>query len=345
MHDFRMANGMRIAVTFALLLGNLAWEGVAGDDVERDLPSDAVDDSPVSFSTLLDRHHRQTLQAVAEYIDGNPQADDLEAAYHWLFRTALAHGLEAEGLRSADIYLKREGGDRTTRRLAQQVRSLGLAKTGKVPVALVAFSETVRAAEPQTLNEVIEFAHALAAQAQLAGHPEAARDVYERLTHAFFLNPEVRALSEQKLAKLDMIGSPAPALGHRDLQDTPVNLADYRGNVVLIDFWATNCPPCLEDFPRLKEIHSKFQNQGLRIIGVSLDDTPHTVQRFQKSWELPWRLVMSEAGTESIRQRYRVQTIPSVFLIDRQGRIAYVDLPGRDLGQAIQKLLGSEEQD
>src|SRR5207302_317867 len=74
-----------------------------------------------------------------------------------------------------------------------------------------------------------------------------------------------------------------PSLG-----GTPVNVADYQGKIVLVDFWATWCIPCVQEMPRVKEVYDKYHDQGLEIIGVSLDDDRAALERFVKGRKIPW---------------------------------------------------------
>jgi len=106
---------------------------------------------------------------------------------------------------------------------------------------------------------------------------------------------------------------------------------------VLVDFWATNCPPCLKELPRLKQLYRDYQSSDFEVLGVSLDKRVETVEEFQKKWQLPWRLMISETDVGATRARYRVETIPAVFLIDQTGKIVAFDLKGASLRKAVKK--------
>ncbi|MGE5193004.1 MAG: TlpA family protein disulfide reductase, partial [Deltaproteobacteria bacterium] len=75
------------------------------------------------------------------------------------------------------------------------------------------------------------------------------------------------------------------------------------------------------------------------IVGVSFDDSPDTVQAFVSRAKLPWRMVMNESPEGQISQRYNTRTIPALFLIDRKGNVAQVDVRGNDLRAVVEKLL------
>ncbi len=299
-------------------------------------------DSAKSFSSILTQSTRKTFQVVAEYVRENPQADDAEQAYRWLFQVAKSYDLEAEAIPLAEIYLKREGDQLLSKSLAYQVRSLGLIKAGKSKEALADFDEHLRSARLRSANATIDYGISLATAAQLAGDYAAARTVYEKLPRPFFLNRQVREICENRLAKLDLADAAAPKLTVQGFDGKPVTLADYKGKVVLVDFWATNCPPCLEEFPAMKQLYAKHHKQGLEVVGISLDADRQLVDGFQEQWKLPWKMTLSGSDRDATRTRYKARTIPSLFLVDREGKIAYVDVRGRALKTAVEKLMNKK---
>ena len=116
----------------------------------------------------------------------------------------------------------------------------------------------------------------------------------------------------------------------------PVQLADMTKKVVLIDFWATNGPPCLAEMPRLKRLYRTHRNRGFEIIGVSLDSDAETVGNYTAKNDINWRIAIHGPAEGGIRNRYFVDTIPSTFLLDRTGRVIAVDLRGVNLERGIE---------
>lgn len=139
-------------------------------------------------------------------------------------------------------------------------------------------------------------------------------------------------------------GKAAPAFEGRSADGARWSLASAEGKVVLIDFWATWCGPCVQTMPQLKAIHAKFKdNPDFVMIGVSLDAQGEDVLRFQRSRSIPW-LSLVEAGKtwdNSIAQLYGVRSIPHTVLIGRDGQVVGDDLHGRRLADAISTALGS----
>ena len=111
----------------------------------------------------------------------------------------------------------------------------------------------------------------------------------------------------------------APNFSLSDMDGRPLTLSSYRGKVVLLDFWATWCEPCREETPRFVDLQNKYGNQGLQIIGVSMDDSAEPVRDFYKSFKMNYPVVMGNAGIGT--QYGGILGLPIAFLIGRDGRI------------------------
>ncbi len=130
----------------------------------------------------------------------------------------------------------------------------------------------------------------------------------------------------------------------KDLEGNPVTLSDFKGKVVLVDFWATWCPPCVAEVPHFKSLHKEYNAQGFEIIGISLDKGGVPVVRdFVEEREIPYINVM---GTREVTLAYGgIRGIPTTFLIDREGRVAEKWVGFHEEGEfarAIEKLLEEE---
>lgn len=124
-------------------------------------------------------------------------------------------------------------------------------------------------------------------------------------------HPRRRNISPQKAVAPDFL---LPQLNGETLR-----LSDYRGKVVLLDFWATWCEPCREETPHMVEWQNKYRDQGLQIIGVSMDDGPEPVQVFYRQFRMNYPVAM---GNAEIGKRYGgILGLPVVYVLDRAGRI------------------------
>jgi thiol-disulfide isomerase/thioredoxin len=114
-------------------------------------------------------------------------------------------------------------------------------------------------------------------------------------------------------------GDVAPEFSLPATDGSRVDLAKYKGKVVLLDFWATWCPPCRAAIPHLVELQQTLGPQGFQAIGLNLDENPDDVASFLKKNPINYPVAKAD---DAVRAAYGgVSAIPQVFLIDRQGRI------------------------
>ena len=110
----------------------------------------------------------------------------------------------------------------------------------------------------------------------------------------------------------------APAFTLTDLNGKPVSLADFRGKVVVLDFWATWCPPCKKEIPDFISLQQEYGSRGVQIVGIALDE-PDKVAAFAKQNGMNYPVLL---GTESISAKYGgIDGIPTTFVIDKKGKI------------------------
>lgn len=140
------------------------------------------------------------------------------------------------------------------------------------------------------------------------------------------------------------IGRPAVDFAAEDLTGKRISLSDYRGKVVLLDFWATWCGPCLAELPNVKQVHDKYKDKGLVVIGISLDRDRSRLQSFVMQQGVHWPQIFEGGGGYNIAQLYRVNAIPSTFLLDREGVIRYTNLRGPRLERSVVRLLGNRNE-
>lgn len=335
LRTFRCLPSLRIAPAAVLFLSLLVGRSTT---VDRTLQA-AEPPAGASFSGILDHQNKERLRAVVAYTTSNPDAPDVDRALQWIFETARTDGLEAEALPAAEAFLKRPDPDPAVMQTARQVLCLGLARTGRLGDALDQFDQSLRGVRFQAANRTFDFAQSLAAQARLAGEFNASREVYERVAAAFPLSPQIGEIAAAKIAKLDLIGQPAPRIGASDLKGKRVDWDDYAGKVVLVDFWATNCPPCLAEFPNMLQVYQDLHPKGFEILGISLDESPDIVEAFRQQVKLPWRMVMNESPEGAIGKRFKLTTIPALYFIDQKGNVAQLDMRGPDLRTTVERLL------
>ncbi len=136
------------------------------------------------------------------------------------------------------------------------------------------------------------------------------------------------------------VSSIAPDFTLQDLTGKAVRLADFKGKVVLVEFWATWCPPCRESIPGMERVHEAYQSKGLVVLGVSMDsDGPETLRSFARERGIKYSILQ---GSDEVADKYMVHAIPTMFLVNKEGMIARQYLGGADgdvLDKDIQALL------
>ena len=120
-------------------------------------------------------------------------------------------------------------------------------------------------------------------------------------------------------------GSPAPVFTFTDLDGRARTLSEYRGKVVLLDFWGVWCAPCVAAAPGLVAIYEKFHGRGFEIIGIDMGDTREKMTTFTEARKMRWPETM-EADKGPIQTLYRITGFPTYFLLDAEGKIRF----GRD---------------
>ena len=134
-------------------------------------------------------------------------------------------------------------------------------------------------------------------------------------------SPRAAAASETvpAAAPAPVVGAPAPDFTLADVSGTQVSLSDFKGQVVLLNFWATWCPPCKLEMPTLQQHYVDFKDQGLVVVGVEAGEPKAEVQAFAAEQQLTFPILPDEKS--AVTDQYRVLALPTTFVIDRQGVI------------------------
>jgi thiol-disulfide isomerase/thioredoxin len=131
------------------------------------------------------------------------------------------------------------------------------------------------------------------------------------------------------------------------VQGPPFDLRDLRGKVVLVDFWATWCGPCVAELPHVREVYERYHAKGFEVVGVSLDYTRDKLAEYVKEKQIPWpQVYFDEEGKRDwanpLARRYGVTSIPNMILVDAEGRVVPEEVRGKALGPAVARLLDKE---
>lgn len=113
------------------------------------------------------------------------------------------------------------------------------------------------------------------------------------------------------------IGDPAPDFSLPTLQDQKVSLGEFKGKVVLINFWASWCTPCQEELPELQKLYQKYHDRGFELIGINIDKNQANAEKFVKRFGLTFPVALDPESSEI--RAYQGRAMPMSYLVDRQG--------------------------
>jgi cytochrome c biogenesis protein CcmG/thiol:disulfide interchange protein DsbE len=128
------------------------------------------------------------------------------------------------------------------------------------------------------------------------------------------------AAPREEASKLAAKGKVAPDFALKDVNGKPVNLSEFKGKVVLLNFWATWCGPCKIEIPWFMEFEQKYKDKGFAVIGVAMDDEGwEAVKPYLERQKVNYRVVV---GNDKVSESYGgVESLPTTFVLDRQGKV------------------------
>jgi thiol-disulfide isomerase/thioredoxin len=151
-------------------------------------------------------------------------------------------------------------------------------------------------------------------------------------------SPKVKAAAEEQLKRFDGLGKPVE-LQFTAVDGRAVDLARFKGKVVLIDFWATWCPPCVAAIPEVKKIYDEFHPKGFEIVGINLDKDKSKLTQFVADNKMEWPQFFDGLFWQNkYARQFGIESIPTLWLIDKRGALRDLDALTRLSGE-VPKLL------
>lgn len=201
--------------------------------------------------------------------------------------------------------------------------------------------ETVLKKYPKTSAAPVA-AYYMARTYERQGNTDKAVKMYKLILEKYPKSPYAKRV-KGIVYRLEILGKPLTDLSFTALDGRKVDIKDYKGKVVLIDFWATWCGPCRHEMPNIKKVYAEHHKAGFDIIGISLDKDKKQLQDYLQKEGIEWPQYFDGKGWENeIAARFGIGSIPSCLLIDRKGVVREMNLRGPKLEKAVVELLAEQ---
>jgi peroxiredoxin len=295
----------------------------------------------------LERQYVAALAGVAEREEG----EAANATYRLLFNLAIAKNEYPAAEKAAERVMEKNGFSPDVEMLAHFVNVIAEADRGAYDESMKSLQdylkgnqENRRRIDPDTALAIGEAYFQRLVQ---AGRYDNARQLVELAASS--PHAAVREHFAKRARRLERLGKPAPELSGTNPDGKPIKLADYRGKVVLVDFWATWCPPCSMQMIRLNTLRDHFKDRDFEVLGVNVDALRHgagamddvlpQVRRYLIDHQASFPNIVCQPGDSDIPNAFGVEDIPANFLIDREGKIVGFELGDGNMVDAIKEAL------
>lgn len=364
---------IRTSLVSSLLIVGLAASGFVSAAQERGQARDAkkadepgarapesIDSINREFQRELGRLERERLDRLARLAAGQDK-EQANKTYEVYFQFAIGGHLYREAEATAERVLATANPASQVAGMAALVNVIAEADRGAFDESLAslaaAFQQTRRAPEGAAAGLKGPFPRAtklLLAEAYYQRLIQA--DRFDIVRQAFRMiqdqaeDPAIKEYAASRMRQLDMIGKPAPPIEGTDIDGKTIRLADYKGDVVLILFWATWYVPTAEDVAALDRIYDSYRDRGFRVLGVNLDTAQEggekietvlpNIRRFLLDHNVRWPNLINGTGTRDYAKAYAVNELPANVLIGRDGTVIHRDLNRSTLERVAKKAVG-----
>jgi thiol-disulfide isomerase/thioredoxin len=360
------------SLPFLALIATMALPRVAPGQAERpDRPGTpnptqaASSRTDESVQTINDEYDQQLLQLDRQRLErlgrlaARQKPADAAATYERLFRLAITANMFRDAEAVADTVVKNGSSSPTTLALADLVQIVARADRGAYEDSLASLRQALA---QRTKEGQAGASNATIGAGELVGICEA---YYQRLIHGGQIEiarkalrlaldearqPAVKDFLSSRLDRIDRVGKPTPPIRGTDMDGKPIDLADFKGKVVLVVFWASWCLPCASEIPWLDQAHDTYRGRGLQIVGINLDTLQDggqkletvlpNIRRFLLDHNVRWPTLINGAGDRDYARAFGITDIPANVLIDREGNVVQVDLVRQNFESVLSRVVG-----
>jgi peroxiredoxin len=204
-------------------------------------------------------------------------------------------------------------------------------------------------ADPETRAQILSMKGGL--YMQVLDQPEKALPVFQQLKNDYpktkigqnsddIITALQGMIDRKKIRDALAPGASFPDFNENDVNGNPLSISKYKGKVVLVDFWATWCMPCVAKVPEIQAAYDKFHDKGFEVVGVSLDVDKDRLQQFTKEKKMPWPEFFDGKRWENkLAVKYGVDATPTGYLLGRDGKIIAKLSGDEDLDSTIAQAL------
>jgi len=299
--------------------------------VDRYAVPDGDVDELVKFINTLQSFRPRSFQTYMEHRQKAPQA--LTAASKKIL--ALKPAEDSQAYRLATFVM-----------LQQRVGKIAEASEEERAKIIKAVKDRVAGKKVEDLeNQDVGLVMGLARTLERSGQTKLAGEVNRDFGKQFAAssNPQIAGLGRmlQGVARrIDLVGNEMEISG-KLLDGSDFDWASYRGKVVLVDFWATWCGPCVAELPNVQQNYDQYHDQGFDVVGISLDRSRDDLEKFLAKKKLPWATLYAGDGVKNPNAvYYGIMGIPTVILVGRDGKVVSLSARGPELGRLLKELIG-----
>jgi peroxiredoxin len=321
---------------------------------------ESIDSINRDFEKELMRLERQRLERLAQLAAGQGK-EAANKTYEAYFQLAIGSRLYRDAEPTAERVLGADNPSSQVVGMAALVNIIAEADRGAFDESLAslaaAFGRAGRPADGAAARPKVSLPRAtrlLLAEAYYQRLIQADRFDYVRQALRMIQekteDAEIKEYAATRMRQLDLIGKPAPAIAGSDIDGKAIRLADFKGDVVLILFWATWYAPAAQDVAALDRTYESYRQRGFRVLGVNLDTAQEggekvdtvlpNIRRFLLDHNVRWPNLINGTGDRDHAKAYGVNELPANVLIGRDGTVIHRDLTRSSVERVVAKALG-----